>query len=167
MPPVIRLAEARDVEGAGAICGRVLSGKLPYQYELNIGLEGCMNLVAEEDGQVIGYATVLLRRWDPRGRNLWQRVAPYLAFIGVLPEKQGRGVGELLLRAVIRESALRCPNEPRLFLEHTPDNRAARLYARVGFRAMSRDEVLQLTGLDPKGPVQCFNLAAACPAESA
>lgn len=167
MPPIIRLAERRDVEGAGKICGRVLSGKLPYQYELNIGVEGCLNLVAEEDGQVIGYATVLLRRWDARGRYLWQRVAPYLAFIGVLPERQGRGVGELLLRGVLRESALRCPGEPHLFLEHTPDNRAARLYERVGFRAMSRDEVFRLTGLDPRGPVQCFALASALPAESA
>ncbi len=167
MPAVIRLAEPRDVEGAGAICGRVLSGKLPYQYELNIGLEECLNLVAVEEGQVIGYATVLLRRWDPRGRHLWQRVAPYLAFIGVLPEKQGRGVGELLLRAVFRESARRCPHEPHLFLEHTPDNRAARLYARVGFRAMSPDEVFRLSGLAPKGPVQCFELASALPAESA
>jgi len=158
MAPIIRLAEPRDLEGAGVICSRVLSGKLPYQYELNIGLEGCLNLVAEEEGRVIGYVSVLLRRWNPRGRNLWERVAPYLAFIGIIPEKQSRGVGESLLRAAIRETALRCPNEPQLFLEHAPDNRAARLYARVGFRTMSRDEIFRLTGLEAKGPVLCLPL---------
>jgi len=158
MAPIIRMARSSDVEQASQICHRVLAEKKPYNYELNIGEEGCLNLVAEEDGAVIGFITVLLRRWDPAGRHLWQRVAPYLAFVGVLPEKQGRGVGGLLVRAAVREAKLCCPGEPRMFLEHAPDNRARRLYDRLGFRTLSPEEIFSITGLKVKGPVMCLEL---------
>ena len=157
MSPTIRSAEPGDVEQAGQICHRVLSEKKPYNYELNIGLEGCLNLVAEKDGTVIGFITVLVHRWDPAGRHLWQRLAPYLAFVGVLPEYQGHGIGTSLVRAALRETALRCPGEPRMFLEHAPDNRARRLYGRLGFRTLSAHEVFSLTGLTAKGPVMCLD----------
>jgi predicted N-acetyltransferase YhbS len=156
MSPTIRSAEPRDIEAAGQICRRVLAEKKPYNYELNIGLEGCLNLVAEEDGAVVGFVTVLLSRWDPAGRHLWQRLAPYLAFVGVLPEYQGHGIGASLVRAALREAAFRCPGEPRMFLEHAPDNRARRLYSRLGFRTLSADEIVSLTGLTAKGPVMCL-----------
>ncbi len=156
MEPTIRLAEPGDIEQAGEICRRVLSEKKPFNYELNIGVDGCLNLVAEKDGAVVGFITVLLRRWDPAGRHLWQRLAPYLAFIGVLPEYQGHGIGRSLMRAALQEAASRCPGEPRMFLEHAPDNRARRLYQRLGFRTLSADEVFSLTRLTAKGPVMCL-----------
>lgn len=158
MPPIIRPAEARDVDPAGRICRRVLAEKKPYNYEFNIGLDGCLNLVADDAGSIQGFITVLLRRWDPAGHHLWERLAPYLAFVGVLPECQGRGIGAQLVRAALREAALRCPAESRMFLEHAPNNRARRLYERLGFRTLSADEVFSLTGLTPKGPVMCLEL---------
>lgn len=155
----IRPATAADLEGAAVICSRVLAEKLPYNYELNIGTDGCLNLVADDAGRVVGYITVLLRRWDPHGRRLWQRLAPYLAFVGVLPERQGQGIGAALVRAAIAEIRLRCPQEPRLFLEHAPTNRARRLYERLGFRTLTADEIFQLSGLPARGPVMCLDLA--------
>ncbi len=155
---LIRPAELKDMEGAAAICRRVLAEKLPYNYELNIGTDGCLNLVAEDEGRVVGYLTMLVKRWDPRGRHLWQRLAPYIAFVGVLPERQGQGIGGALLQDAIHEAARLCPLEPRLFLEHAPRNIASRLYQRVGFRALSADEVRRLAGLNVKSPVMCFAL---------
>src|SRR5512147_2499251 len=115
---LIRPAEPKDVEGAAVICRRVLAEKLPYNYELNIGVEGCRNLVADDGGQVVGYLTMLVKRWDPRGHHLWQRLVPYIAFVGVLPERQRQGIGAALLRSAIREAAAVCPGEPLLFVEH-------------------------------------------------
>ena len=161
MTLIIRPAEPRDLGPAGQICRRVLAEKKPYNYELNIGEQGCLNLVAEEEGSVVGFITVLLRRWDPAGRHLWQRVAPYLAFVGVLPERQGRGFGAGLVRTALREAASRCPGETRMFLEHAPNNRARRLYERLGFHTLSADEVFSLTGLKTKGPVMCLEFSRA------
>lgn len=155
---LIRPAELKDIEGAAAICRRVLAEKLPYNYELNIGTEGCFNLVAEDDGRVLGYLTMLVKRWDPRGRHLWQRLVPYIAFVGVLPEQQRQGIGGALLRDAIREAARLCPLEPRLFLEHAPHNIASRLYQRAGFRALSAEEIRRLAGLNVSSPVMCFPL---------
>jgi ribosomal protein S18 acetylase RimI-like enzyme len=134
MTPTTRCATVEDTEAVGTVCRRLLADDPPYQYELNIGVPGCLNLVAEEDGTIVGYASLVVRRWDPRGVLVWQRVAPYLAFIGVIPEKQHRGIGELLLRAIISAAAAQCPDEPRLYLEHHRQNAAAkRLFERMGF----------------------------------
>jgi ribosomal protein S18 acetylase RimI-like enzyme len=161
MSATVRHAEAQDREAAGAVCRRVLAEDPPYPYELNIGMPECLNLVAEEKGTIVGYASVVLKRWDSHGRAVWQRVAPYLAFIGVVPEKQRRGTGELLLRATISAAAARCPDEPRLFLEHHRQNATAkRLFERVGFRHMSRDEVFRETGVRPVNEVMCFELGS-------
>jgi ribosomal protein S18 acetylase RimI-like enzyme len=155
---VIRHASPADRENAGIICRRVLSDAYPY--ELNIGLGNCFNLVAEEAGSIVGFVSVLVTRWDPAGRFVWQRVAPYVAFIGVLPEYQGRGIGKSLLLSAIDEVRRRCPNQPRLFLEHAADNeKAKRRFERIGFRLMSSEELFATCGLRPKGPVRCFDLA--------
>ena len=87
MTPTIRQAEAKDREAVGTVCRRVLADETPYQYELNIGVPGCLNLVAEEDGVIVGYASVVLSRRDARGRFVWQRVAP-------LPRLHRRGSRE-------------------------------------------------------------------------
>ena len=155
---LIRPAQPRDVEGAAAICRRVLAEKLPYNYELNIGTEGCFNLVAEDQGVVVGYLSMLMKRWDPRGRYLWQRLVPYIAFVGVLPDRQRQGIGAALLQDAIQQAARCCPCEPRLFLEHAPHNIASRLYVRAGFRALSPEEIRRLAGLNVSSPVMCFEL---------
>ncbi|MGZ4832735.1 MAG: GNAT family N-acetyltransferase [Terriglobales bacterium] len=158
MLATIRVAEFRDVVAAGRICQRVLAGKKPYQYELNIGEDGCLNLVAEVEGVIAGFITIVLRRWNPVGPLLWQRVAPYIAFVGVLPEYQCHGIGTALIQAAVGEVTARCPVEPRVFLEHAPGSRARRLYELLGFRTLSVIEVVSLTGLSTKTPVMCLEL---------
>jgi ribosomal protein S18 acetylase RimI-like enzyme len=159
MSTIIRRAEAGDTEAAGAVCARVLLEDPPYPYELNIGEPSCLNMVAEQEGAVIGYISVVLKRWNPQGRFFWERIAPYIAFVGVLPEKQRRGIGSLLLRAAITEIVARCPDEPLLFLEHHRQNLAAKhLFEKNGFREMSRDEVFEVSGVYPKSAVMCFEV---------
>jgi GNAT superfamily N-acetyltransferase len=117
-----------------------------------------LNLVAEEHGLVVAFVSVLLSKRDPHGPYLWERASLYVGFIGVLPRKQNQGIGTSLLEHVIREAADRCPNEPFLYLEHGLDNKAGRLYERIGFRPMSSEEIFTALGLYPKGPILCFDL---------
>src|SRR5262249_25778607 len=134
----IREATQEDQTAAGLIRSRVLDSEHPYKYERNIVIPRCANLVAVENDNVIGFVSVLLTRWNVNGERLWERLAPYLAFIGVLPEKENRGVGASLLHAVCGLAARYCLNEPLLFLEHEPENKKAeRLYLRAGFRQMT------------------------------
>jgi GNAT superfamily N-acetyltransferase len=163
---LIRPAEAADTEGAADICHRVLAEKLPFDYHFNIGLDGCVNLVADDDGRIVGFLSMLVKCWDARGRHLWQRVTPYIAFVGVVPDRQRQGIGAALLQEAIREAARSCPFEPRLYLEHAPHNIAGRLYQRVGFRALSPAEIRELTGLKVSSPVMCLSLEMARAAAS-
>jgi ribosomal protein S18 acetylase RimI-like enzyme len=155
---IIRPAERKDEEGAGVVCATVLSQNHPYHYERNIGLAETLNLVAEKEGIVVGFVSVLLSICNPQGQHLWERVAPYIAFIGVMAEQQRKGIGNLLLRSAIHGAAIRCPNEPVVYLEHEIESEARRLYERIGFRTVSDDEIFIAIGLHPKGPVMCFDL---------
>ncbi len=156
----IREATKQDQTAAGLVRSGVLPQTHRYQYEHNIGAVGCANFVAVENGRVIGFLSVLLTRWNVNGPNLWERLAPYLAFIGVLPEKQRRGVGESLLRSACEFAARLCPSEPLLFLEHPSENNPIRLYVRAGFKTMTKDEVFAIAGIYPKGAVMCLDLAS-------
>jgi ribosomal protein S18 acetylase RimI-like enzyme len=155
----IRAATTQDRNEAGIVRSSVLPSTHPYQYELNIGAPNCANFVAVENGEVVGFLSLLLTRWNAQGQHLWERLAPYLAFIGVLPNKQHRGIGRSLLRCAAEHVARSCPKEPFLFLEHRPENEAARLYVRAGFRAMTAEEVFDVAGMNPKGAVMCLELA--------
>lgn len=155
---IIRPAEPRDKEGAGIVRASVLPQNHPYHYEKNIDLADALNLVVEREGIVVGFVSVLLTRWNPQGQHLWQRLAPYLAFIGIIPEQQKNGIGTLLLQFAIKETAVRCPREPVLYLEHEVGSKVRQLYERIGFRTASNDEILMATGLHPKGPIMCFDL---------
>jgi len=155
---IIRPAELKDKDGAGIVRAMVLSQNHPYQYEQNIGLADTLNLVAEKDGIVVGFVSVLLTRCNPQGQHLWERVTPYIAFIGIMPAQQKKGIGNLLLRSAIKGAAIRCPNEPVVYIEHEVESDSRRLYERIGFRTMFHEEILTATGLHPKGPVLCFDL---------
>jgi ribosomal-protein-alanine N-acetyltransferase len=68
--------------------------------------------------------------------------------IGVRPELQGRGVGSMLLTALLDEAAVRHCGE--VFLDVRADNdRARRLYERFGFTAIGvRKRYYQPSGVD-------------------
>lgn len=95
-------------------------------------------LVADEDGQIAGYAGLLA----PMGEH-----ADVLT-IAVARPRWGLGIGTALLEALVAETARRgCPE---IYLEVRVDNdRAQRLYRRYGFNAVGlRRGYYQPSGTD-------------------
>lgn len=159
MDVTIRRAGQEDIPAVDAIQQAVVPPGHPYRYAQNIGLNCTMNFVAEANGTIVGFASVLLTRWNREGLSLWERVAPYLAFVGVVPEHQGKGVGSRLLQIAIEKAETECPHEPKLFLEHESENiNAQKVFERTGFRTLTKDEVVQLVGIEPRGPVMALPL---------
>ncbi len=92
---------------------------------------GDMGVVAE-DGPPVGAAWLrLLPEQDP-GYGFIDAQTPELS-VGVVPRHRGRGVGSLLLEALIEAAGKRYP---ALSLSVEPDNPARRLYERHGFQVV-------------------------------
>jgi ribosomal protein S18 acetylase RimI-like enzyme len=87
-------------------------------------------LVAEDNGDVIGYAYAALEGYDYMALR---GPAGLLHDIIVAPEHRGRGAGRLLLDAAL--AFFRSRGAPRVVLLTAERNEAAqRLFARMGFR---------------------------------
>ena len=86
--------------------------------------EGSFAFVAEEDGRVVGHVQL---------SRAWAGAAPIVALgpIGVLPERQGRGIGRALIEAAVAEARGR--GEGAVILLGDPA-----LYPRFGFEPASR-----------------------------
>jgi [ribosomal protein S18]-alanine N-acetyltransferase len=104
-----------DVFGAEAWSRQMLAGELAQQPASRY------YLVAEEDGQVAGYAGLLGAGWQGD-----------VVTLAVAAGRWGRGIGTALLRALLTEAARRGCSE--VFLEVRTDNkRAQELYRRHDF----------------------------------
>lgn len=87
-------------------------------------------LVAERNGEVIGYAYAAVEGWDYMALR---GPAGVLHDIVVAPDQQGQGVGRMLLDAAL--TALKARGAPRVVLSTANRNEAAQgLFARAGFR---------------------------------
>ena len=88
--------------------------------------------IAEEDGQLAGFAIVDLKAGSDRR-------AAYIQTIEVLPERRGQGIGDELLRRV--ESSARESAAKAIWLHVATDNSAAiRLYEAHGYSRQGREE---------------------------
>jgi len=94
-------------------------------------------LVAVDESQILG--TIMLERWRPSSELACQPDEADIRALAVAPAAQGRGVGRILLRAVIDRAAAR--RVRHLFLSTQPAMAAAQhLYAAAGFtRIPDRD----------------------------
>ena len=91
---------------------------------------GDLGVVAIDDGGApLGAAWVRLLDGEARPQKVATRDVPELA-IGVDPEHRGRGIGALLLDAVIERARGR---HPALALSVRETNPSVRLYERAGF----------------------------------
>lgn len=82
-------------------------------------------VVAERAGRLVGYAGLFASRHEADVQT-----------VAVAPDEQGRGLGGVLLRALLDEAARRGVNQ--VLLEVRADNEAAqRLYAAHGFARIS------------------------------
>ncbi|WP_329741516.1 GNAT family N-acetyltransferase [Dyella sp. A6] len=145
----IRAANPNDFHGALAVQHAVIARDHPYEYARNILCSGTVNLVAVHDGAIVGFISVLLGGLNPNGQHLWERLRPYLAFVGVLPELQGQHVGAELIRHALQLSDPRATSG--MWLE-CPES-ASTFYEKVGFVRVTPEAIQQHTGLSPKGPV--------------
>lgn len=108
-----------------------------FRTQLADGAGICHYMVAEDAGEIVGYAGLAMMG----GQGDVQTIA-------VRAEDQGRGVGTGLLGALIDEATARACAE--VFLEVRADNeRAQRLYERFGFaRVGVRKRYYQPSGVD-------------------
>jgi ribosomal protein S18 acetylase RimI-like enzyme len=100
------------------------------QYEAWLADEGAFVLLAERDGQGVGYAMVHVRTGSPTW-PLSER-AGEIETLSVLPDERGQGTGSALLEIVRRELAAQGVSELSLHVMHTNSD-ALRFYERHGF----------------------------------
>ena len=137
---IIRVATLADHAAANAI-HKAAYPEDPYTYANNIGRLGTINLVAVKDDETVGFVSALVNEPNPPGKYLWERMRPYIGFVGVAPGNQGCGIGGVLVSRVSRV-ALQRTNRYRIFLECEVENeRAKGLYEKLGFKVMPPDEV--------------------------
>ncbi|HEY0378356.1 MAG TPA: GNAT family N-acetyltransferase [Pyrinomonadaceae bacterium] len=97
-------------------------------------------LVADDNGDVVGYAYAAIEGYDYMALR---GPAGVLHDIIVEPEQRGRGVGRLLLDAVL--AFFRSRGVPRVVLSTAERNEAAqRLFASMGFRRTMIEMTLNL-----------------------
>ena len=134
-----REAEPRDVAALVALVARcdALSPWLdvvpaPEQEEerlaQHIGDERHWLVVAEEDGEPVGFASL-----RPYGTD----EACHLSNLFVEPERWGQGLGRGLLEQAVAELRRRCCPTGTLST-HTANERARRIYERLGWRDTGR-----------------------------
>jgi GNAT superfamily N-acetyltransferase len=145
----IRTANSNDIQGASAVQHAVIADDHPYEYARNIQCLGTVNLVAIHNGVVAGFISILLAGLKPDGHHLWERLRPYLAFLGVLPEMQRQDIGTELIRHALEIVSQHSASG--LWLE-CPES-SAKFYEKVGFVRLTPEAVQRHTGLTPKGPV--------------
>jgi ribosomal protein S18 acetylase RimI-like enzyme len=97
------------------------------------GRSGDLGLIAASNGEDVGAAWVRPLAEDSRSEPTFiDAETPELA-IAVLPDRQGQGIGALLLEELIRLSR---PRYPAIVLSVRSGNEAVRLYERMGFRGV-------------------------------
>ncbi|MET7378657.1 GNAT family N-acetyltransferase [Streptomyces sp. NPDC005526] len=108
---------------------------------LTRGAGRAVNLVAEQHGEIVGWAC----HGPYRGGEVHTEDAELYA-VYVAPDHWSAGVG----RALLRESARRCAaaGHPRMLLWVLKDNaRARRFYERAGFRPDGAEEPFEVDGV--------------------
>lgn len=126
----IRPARASDIDALLAIEDAVFEGDRLSRRSFNRHLdsETALLLVAEETGEVAGYALLFLRRSDKIVR---------IYSLAVAPKFMSRGVGKRLLAAA--EERASSMKRRVLSLEVREDNeRALQLYEGAGYQKMKR-----------------------------
>jgi ribosomal protein S18 acetylase RimI-like enzyme len=114
----------------------VLADPAVARYLQGWGREGDSARIAEEEGSALGAGWYRLFPEDAPGYGFVATDVPELS-IAVRTEARGRGVGTLLLEALIADA--RTNGFRALSLSVEPDNPAVRLYERAGFGRVPND----------------------------
>jgi ribosomal protein S18 acetylase RimI-like enzyme len=147
-PPTIRTATRADLPSIGRLAALLVqahhdfdplrffpaTSSTPHHYARFLGSQidepDAVFLVADTNGEVVGYAYAALEGWDYMALR---GPAGVLHDIVVDPEHRDRGVGRLLLDATVEQLTSR--GAPQIVLFTADRNVAAqRLFTRLGFR---------------------------------
>ncbi len=128
--PLLRLAVMEDLDSLAALETRLFATDRISRRNFRHFLKSptAVLIVADQGGQLVGYALVLFRAGTGLAR---------LYSLAVAPQAQGHGLGGLLLEAAERAAY----DQDRLFLrlEVREDNPAARrIYDRAGYKRIAR-----------------------------
>ena len=107
------------------------------RYHADWGRRGDLGVVVAENGEVIGVAYCRLFTEDDHGHGYLDDATPEIA-VAVRDGDRGRGIGRRLLAELARVA--RNAGFARLSLSVDEDNQAIRLYERLGYREVSRDD---------------------------
>lgn len=149
----IRKATVLDVPAIQWLQKKVLPPNHPKDYEKNVGSPSCENLVASIGGEIVGYISVFLTINNPAGPALWHRLAPYVGFVGVVPEHQRKGVCRALLQVVLQGLQTESRHQT-IYLECSSGN--SDIFEKLGFKRLNNGFVKRTWGVVPRSCVMQF-----------